>query len=417
MALTNTTYPTSFMPAYNPIEVCFTSTSTAQTNFRYTFKLYVEDTLVDTWRVLPHPNNNEGKVDVSRALQKYVLERINQADLATSFSFATNLPVRRYRVDTVEYYGATPVEVGETTTGDDCYVWCASFATHDWIDQFNETSPFNTWLMNTTNGTSAKFLTDVTNHYVSINDIGRLYCLSNTPTDVDYVEIKTYDSTGTIIQTCQVANLLTMSTDPARLTAVMAAPGSLNNYVGTFLAGAAPIITSSVATYTVQIFKTGGTAMSEVMNFTIQEPCKFAQYRIHYLNELGGFDAYNFLKKTDYTVKIDRKTYKRDEDFFTGASAIAHVHRLNGSQDYFVKSTDKLKVRTDWIDETTNNNLKQLVESPLTYLEFTNLKGDRDFKHVHITSSNWVENLDSIDKLFKLEVEMMLSQENYRQRR
>lgn len=418
MTLTARTVPSTYQPVYNPVEFSYTSDQTAQANFKYTFKLYVDGDLEDTWRVAPHANNNEGRLDVSRALQRHIVEAQQQYESTSSFVYAQTTPIVKYRVDILEYYGTTPVEDDESLiTGADKYVWSGSFEHHDWINQMIDGSPFNTWLMNTTNGTSAQFLTNYKTPDVSITDLGWLTCLTDAPADIDYVEVKTYDSTGTIIQTAQVVSILTTSVTPARMVTVMAAPKSLNNYSGAFVSGSAPIITSSVSYYTVQVFKTGGTAMSEAITFTIKEPCRYTQYRIHFLNTLGGVDAYNFQARSQPSSTTERKSYKREKDYFTGTGAVNYRHEHNGTQDYFVKNTDRIKLRSEYLTSTEMTWLKELINSPLCFLEFSDIKGNKNFKPVKVLTNNWVENLDSIDKLFKLELDIQLSHDNFRQRR
>ena len=87
-------------------------------------------------------------------------------------------------------------------------VWCGSFNEHPWIDQRAEGTPFNTWIMNTTNGTAAKFLTPYPDKKVQINDLGWTYFMTDTPADVDRMIVKTYDSAGVIIATFSITNVV-----------------------------------------------------------------------------------------------------------------------------------------------------------------------------------------------------------------
>jgi hypothetical protein len=419
MALTLKTEPANYMPGYNPIEYSFTSTNTTNANFKYTFKLYIEGSLVDTWRVAPHANNKEGRIDVSRAIARHIKEAQAQYESTSMFSIAQTQPIVKYRVDAIEYYGTTPTEVEETNvTGNDRYAWSASFEHHDWYNQINETSPFNTWLMNTTNGTSARFLTNYrSTNYVSINDYGWLTLLTSAPADVNYAQIISYDSSGSIIKTCQVNSVLSGSTTNLRMQTVMSAPATLNAYSGSFASGSAPIIPSNTAYYTIQIFESAIQPMSEVYRFDIKEPCKFEQYRIHFLNELGGIDAFNFQKRNQLSSTTTRKSYKRSKDFFNGSGNIVYNHEDNGTQDYYVKNRDKVKLRTDWLTEGEIDWLKELINSPLCFLEFTDLQGNQNFKPIRVVSNNWVDKDIEIDKLFKLEIDIEFSHENFRQRR
>jgi hypothetical protein len=385
------------------------------------FNLFVEIsgvmTLVDTFKVIPEMNQDYGKQDFSRALQKYVVEEQQAFDNTGMVVNAPATPIKKFRVDVVEEYGDPATEREETAiTGADMYCWSGVFDSHDWINQINEASPFNTWLLNTTNGTSAEFLTAYKTPKVSINDAGWTTYLTDTTGDMDYVEVKTYNSAGGLIQTIQVAITPSIGATADRMQTIATAPSSLNNYVGPILAGAQPFITSSVATYTVQVFETTPTASSEILTFTVDEACRYDVYRIHFLNKLGGIDAYNFRSRSQENTEVKRKSYTRSADNIQ-ASGIVYDHEDNGTTDYFVKYRDKITLRSEYLTEAEQNWLKELITSPLVFLEFTDLQGNQNFKPVKVTTNRWMKKTKSIDKIFKLEVGIDIAQENFRQRR
>lgn len=420
MTLTAKTVPPEFNPVYNRIEYCYDSDQTAQPNFKYVFKVYVDVTLIATFKVPPEPNISDlGVQDVSRSLAAYIEEMISQYNSTASFAYALDLPIRKFRVDVLEQWdvAGVPTENEESlVTGSDKYVWSGVFDHHDWIHQINLGTPYYDWLIDALN--QASWLTpNQDNNIVSINDLGWHYILIKNTAQVDYVEIKTYDSAGSLIQTVQLANGLTMSVPAARMLSVATAPQSLNNYVGAFAAGSAPIITSSVATYTVQIFETTPTAVTDLLSFTIDESCRYDTYRIHFLNKLGGFDSYNFRARSQESTEFQRKSYTRAENHFTGTGELSYQHENDGTTDYYIKSRDKIKLRSEYLTEAEKNWLKELQGSPLIFLEFIDPSGTNNFKPVKMLTNRWVKNTTSIDKLFKLELDIDLAHENFRQRR
>jgi hypothetical protein len=67
------------------------------------------------------------------------------------------------------------------------------------------------------------------------------------------------------------------------------------------------------------------------------------------------------------------------------------------------------------LTEDENDWLQELVDSPTVYLEFTKLKGEKDFKSVRVTTNKWTQKKTSIDKLFRLDIDIDLGLENKRQ--
>ena len=85
---------------------------------------------------------------------------------------------------------------------------------------------YNTYICNITNGASGQFLTDMKTNYVSINNLGWHHILSDTPTDIDYLVVKTYDSAGALIQTATKAISVAQNLTSSRMYKVATGPES-----------------------------------------------------------------------------------------------------------------------------------------------------------------------------------------------
>ena len=59
--------------------------------------------------------------------------------------------------------------------------------------------------------------------------------------------------------------------------------------------------------------------------------------------------------------------------------------------------------------------LQDLVDSPTAYLEYVKLDGNKDFKSVKVMTNKWTQKIESIDKLFRLDIDIDLGLENIRQ--
>jgi hypothetical protein len=198
------------------------------------------------------------------------------------------------------------------------------------------------------------------------------------------------------------------------MNSVATAPQSLNNITGAFLVGAQPVITSSVATYTIQCFKTGGFSVGEVLTFTVDTPCFYEVYRIHFENEYGAFDSFNFTKNSKRSSKGSRKSYVTNSPTLS-TSGISYKHSTENKVDYFGMNTDSISLVSDLIDTDTNNWLKEMAFTNRAFLEFTDSSGVKNFKPCKVLSTSWSESIDAIDKAFNFEVEIELA-DNFKQR-
>lgn len=424
------TTPPAYSPAYNIIEICVEETdsvSLSQPNYKYIFEVTVTNPVTGNvsqkFNVSPEPKESYGIKDVSGFIDQYVKEVIPEPtdpQYVNAFYQAEPERIIEYEITCTSGWNVAgiftedPDGVGTITTGP-LLAWSGSFEEHDWIEQINEGTPFNTWLCNVGNGSSAKFLTSFPNKEVQLLDVGWTYLIQDTPVDVDRMRIETFDSSGTSISVFEVSNNITGATPDEYLLRMASAPGSLNSIIaGQFISGAQPVIVGTEAYYEIQLFNNAGAPSSELITMTLQTPCRYETYRIHFLNRLGGFDAYNFTLRSQPTKDTKRKSYTKSDNNLD-LNGIRYDHKDNGTVDYNVTTREKIKLRSDYLTEEENDWLQELVDSPTVYLEFTKLKGGKDFKPVRVITNKWTQKKTSIDKLFRLDIDIDLGLENKRQ--
>ena len=320
-----------------------------------------------------------------------------------------------YHIEYGEQYAVAGVitDFKDLTTGSTKYAWCGSFKENQWITEINKTTPFGSYIMDLLGGNKNQFLTNYKTPKVKLTDLGWTWLMTDNVNDIDYVEIKTYDSAGALINTFTAADLSSTLT-PGKVKSVATSPQSLNN-INPLLTGVQPVITSAVDYYTIQIFESTPTAISEILTFTIQEDCRYETFRLHFLNELGGFDSYNFLGRNQRSASSKRKFYTRAETVIN-STGITYSHENIGSLDYYVRTNEKIKLKSEYLTNTESDWLQELVNSPNVLLEVGESEDVR-FYPVRVTTNGWTEKITEIDKLFKLEIDVELALQNTRQRR
>ena len=411
----------SIAPVYNEMYITVFQDDPfilAEDNYKFIAEVYIAGSGTPI-RFDFFPNVNApstGFVDIHRVLESYVNSFLGE-NLITAAAFGvTDGSLNYYHVEYGYSYidnTGTFVEVLNDLTGPTNYFWEGVFDRHDFINEINEATPYNDWFCNLVNGTNANFLTYNKNNKVFLGDYGTHQILTDTPADVDYMEVLTYDSSGVLLGTFQIANLSTT----ARSLILRSGPASLNAYTGAFLLGAQPIITSSVATYTIQIFEGAGVPVSEVINFELQEECRYEPVRLHFQNKLGAFDSFNFTKASKTTTDIKTKTYKKTGRNNTALSTI-YTHNDATNISYFSQYNDTIKINSDWLTEAEHVWLLELLTSNEIYLESTDKKGSVIYLPVkEIKQKSYQEKTDNIDKLFNLSLDLVMSADNYRQRK
>lgn len=423
MALVLKTDNKDFSPVYNPMNVVIfqnNAVTVAKPDYKYIFDINIIDyitglpTVIRT-KVSPDPFYRYGIQDLHSIIENYVKETIPPYDDTAAIRVTDNAIIKFF-VEYGEEYRLTAddpiVQYPNLYTGKIQYAWGSSLEHHRFIDFYNN-DEFENYLCLTTS--IGEFLTNQKNNKVYSNQLGWHWYMTSVPNDVDYVEVKTYDVSGVLISTFNIPNNSNPSLDRSRLNSVATAPQSLNNITGAFLVGAQPVIIPTVASYTVQLFRTGAVPVSEILYFEIDTECFYETYRIHFENEYGAFDSFNFKADSKKSTSAERKTYITNRNILT-IDGLVYNHVTDTKVNYYVKSTDSITLQSGLIDQATNDWLKELSFSPQAYLEFVDASGVHNFKPCLIKSTSWNELKDEVDKTFNFSIEIELS-DNFRQRR
>ena len=429
MALVLKTDVKEFNPVYNPMNVVIYQTDAvtrAKPDYRYIFDINIIDyisgsTIVIRTKVNPDPVQGFGIQDLHSIIENYVKETIPPNDDTSAIRVTDNAIIKFY-VEYGEEYRLTVddpiVEYNAELTGDNKYAWGASFEHHRFIDFFNN-DLYQDYLCLATD--TGEFLTNQKTNKVYIDQLGWHWYMTSLPSDVDYMEVITYDSSGVLINTFQIPNNASVVLDQSRLNSVATGPQSLNNITGAFILGAQPVITSTVASYTVQLFKTGAIALSEILYFEIDTECFYETYRIHFENEYGAFDSFNFKADSKVQYNGERKSYITNKNVLT-SNGLSYQHVTENKINYYIRNSEVITLQSGLIDKATNDWLKELSFSPRVYLEFLDgtviqeETGFRNFKPCIIRSAKWDEKVDEIDKAFNFSIDIELA-DNFRQRR
>lgn len=413
--------------AYNPQELAVSSNQVGQDGFHYVFRVNVEgESTFKEFRVLPEPSQDYGVKDFHQFIERFVRPAIFDPESTVAFEYADGPGIQsivKYDIDIYELWNVADVPTldpdgnGPVNTGDK-YAFEGSFGKRAWTDEQNETTPFNDWLMNVTNGTDAQFLTDNKLPRVKITDHGWTYLLTDTPADVDFVQIKTYDENDALIQTVEINNPVGTGITKARMLRMASSPASLNAITSGITLGSQPIVTAAVKSYTVQVFKAGpDTAISELLPFHLEEPCRYEPVRIHFLNRYGGFDNFNFNWRNQESDDTKRSTGVY-EPYRVVSGGIEYKNSDEAAETLQTRTTPKIKVRSEYLTEAENDWLRQLTRSRKWYISITNKQGHPDLEPVkEVRGAPWKQNVLEIDKLFNLDLDLIMSWDDHSQRR
>lgn len=407
-----------YLPAYNRLEVSVVSGNSVLANFKYIFDLYIEGVAgFIRFKVPPEPNTGLrfGVKDFMRTIEAHVDSFIlkDAGGLSTGFVLMTDSIVK-YNIKYGEEYDVAGVitQFPDLLIGADKYAWNASFSFNDRV-RFD----FDDYDLS---GTGGQWLTDQKTNDISILDIGYSGVIASVDTDIEFLEVITYDSAGVLINTFKIQNIQVNGQTASKYTTVTTSPENLNNITLGLVVGVLPVIDSAVASYTCQILDAGSSAISDILTFNMKEQCNYPIRRLHFQNRYGLFDAFNFDLVSKEDINIEKKSFKFKPTRIDGSGLISYNESDRSNINYRIKSTNQIQLNANYITEEQSIWLEQLFTSPEIYLEheLDNAKKDKVLISVsEIQSNKYPIKTDKVDNLYNIDLIITLSNNNYRQRR
>jgi hypothetical protein len=184
------------------------------------------------------------------------------------------------------------------------------------------------------------------------------------PYTSDAFEVKTYDSSNVLIDTGVAA--ITAPTDSRPTTIGLGVP---NLTAQAYIAGAVNILNPSVAIYTVQVGTWTGVfaGRSALLIFTLDTCCNDRAFRLHYMNRLGGAEAYTFnsRKAIEEVNKSDIAQRPQTWGFVAPPNTIYDKGKFKIQNSNFTQ----YRLEGTFYDENDAQYIKDLLSSPEVYWE------------------------------------------------
>jgi hypothetical protein len=399
MAYTVLQVPPALSSAHGKQIFCAYSDNVGSANYKYVFDVYIAGVKVATSKISPNPTyGGMGIFDAGPIVRSY----INSLYFVGGKSCYQGLTVEGklwidYTIKLGEEYG-TPV-----TT----YTNIVISASHLAYNTAPDLYPVNTddlGLSSYINKFTSRMPREVR---LSLTDYAFTGIL-NPASDPQTIVIRTYDGSGTLIDTVTIGPAshyyAQFGYGPANINAIY--PGTIDD---------------TVSYYTV--YYTCGSSTDLI---TVALDCfkLYKGYALTFLNRLGAYDTWQFKFKSSRSATIERKAYGTngmnpyfflgDGDAFGGvvpysldqyASNGGRVF-LGAGRTYSVKSKQRFKLTTDFLTDEAFEYLAELVTSPVIYMQFIDPIGLLIYLPVRINTENYNYLTRANDKLNPLEVEV-----------
>lgn len=417
MAITvNKTPENRFNPITIPTEFSISSTNVNQPNFKYICDVYVDgETGYYRMKQSPHPVNGYTVFDVGGIMKSFLSSDAPKIATTVEFQHASN-SYKLYTLKFGEEYGLSSAIIAypnlQNLTTNYYGVINATLDFDEWAGAFRTMNDYT--ILNS----SKKFLTNApSTQTVYPSTRSYLYFLNNTAhaNAASYVEIIGYDSTNTIIQNLKFS---TPYNEKYRIQYVGCGYENIALIDGTepsFLqsVGSLPFFSLAVVKYTIQLFDSSNTALTEVRTFNVGEDCNIGDtYQIIFQNKLGGYDTFSFRSFADKSYSVTTKdNFKKRLGAWNGTDYEYESYQ-RGITQYNTIYKDRIVIKSDWITEDESQWLHELVTSPDVYMV---ISGRQELMAINIVDTEYSVKKFNKDQLFNLQLTIEKSFNRYRQ--
>jgi len=406
------------VPAYNPMVIAAVSNATAQDNFEYIFDIsitgqtFAGGATFIRLKAPADPTYGSGFCNLSPIVQRYLTSDIGN-DIY-GFQQASN-SIKEVVVQFGELYG---VGSGVTAyTNQNSYTFYAfngSIPALAWRNAYTSAdyaaNTFATPVNLLTNSPSSGSIRTSEDAWIDI--------ISQTSGAVKYAEIKISSNGGsdryiTVVNpnyhnTSTVANRMLRFPSGFNLNSIAA---------GSIMYGESQPILSALAGATAteyEIFFKDSSfrRISDSFYYKISDLCTpHTIYRLHFKNKFGAFDSFSFIRASQVSTDINRKSYEKTIGEPKSATSYTYNNTDRFQSNYHTQHKHTIKLNSDWINEDQSVWLEELLTSPEIYHD----DDTHGLVPVNIVETNYVQRQAKTDKIFNLSVSIQYSFSETRQ--
>lgn len=381
MAITVNGVPEAYASAHDDLWYVVTSTNVAQTNFKFVFDVYVNSVQVARVKQYPDPSTNKGYFNAANIVRNYLTSYFKPNTTQTLFSY-----------DGDDIYVSYEIKYGEEYNGT-----LYTNLTNVSYKAFNFYKP-------TFYNPSSSYFSNFVTKWISNRDLSNIDCGFSEKSYISWMNasgsttsmtatIQKYNEAGTAVGSPSTGSSETISS----FALIDVSPAAVNAYLGS------SFISSSDYAYGVKL-NYASTSSDEIKVRLACNP-RYTPVSLHFLNQLGGYDTFKFRAVNRENRNIQSKGYEQmNWQYNAGSTSMREYNTYNvinpGQIKYAVEQSVAYSLKSDYVNQTNYNWLKQLIGSPEVYMEVNGY-----YYPFNITTSNWQQKYNFADKMFNLEIE------------
>jgi hypothetical protein len=413
MAITINQFPSDYTPAFNPQWIEATSTQIASSGFMY--RVVCTDLITSTsqtYNILQRPTTGELVFPAHVFSENFISHYVPNNEYG--WQKCTNAS-RKIRINVGEYYGG----VYYPGTNRDYIIWNGVLRALDWTSYSSANFVYNS------DNSNVVYLSSLSpsagyelQSAVTYSDKSHfLYTLGQTAGDAQSLTIKTYDVSGTLLGTSYIANPYEASyTYTDKYLCIDVGYKGLSQIPSLLVTGTYPIITASVSYYTIEDVSLLGSpsaaTQTPLIRLDIECEPTFTVYTLHYLAKSGNFETLHFNKMSELKERAEKNTYRVNPNTLA-SNTYSYSKFSQWEKTISSTGTESLMLNTDWMSEAQVAGHREIITSPLVYIDYGSTTGLVPCK---VLTSDILVNKNYNNKLFGMTLEVEPTYKNNYQR-
>lgn len=118
--------------------------------------------------------------------------------------------------------------------------------------------------------------------------------------------------------------------------------------------------------------------LTTVYGYYLTDDCKYNPVHVYWINQMGGWDSYSFIKRNERSIEVERKRYNSYQgDFNTATSSEPYA-----TKNYTRELTERepivntfINLTSDWLTESEYKYMKDLFTSKSVWMVDDNVDG------------------------------------------
>lgn len=147
--------------------------------------------------------------------------------------------------------------------------------------------------------------------------------------------------------------------------------------------------------------------------FYIDEDCKYNPVHVYWLNQMGGWDSYSFIKKNERSIDVEKKRYKTYLGNYNTADVTTPFDTKNYSRSLNERepiTKTFINLTSDWITESEYKWMKDLFYSKSVWMVDDNVDGF-NILPVVVEDTNYLMKRERNSKKFNQTLRLQLANE------